>query len=46
MFAESEEKFFAKMSNIQVSFETGPECPAARLILHKAGRDMLAPRLS
>ena len=46
LFAESEEKFFAKVSNIQVSFETGPECPAARLILHKAGRDTLAPRLS
>jgi len=46
LFAESEEKFFAKVSNIQVSFETGPDCPAARLILHKAGRDTLAPRLS
>jgi CubicO group peptidase (beta-lactamase class C family) len=46
LFAESEENFFAKASNIQVSFETGPECPTARLILHRAGRDMPAPRLS
>ena len=46
LFAESEEKFFAKVSDIQVRFETSPEGPAARLILHRAGRDTLAPRLS
>ena len=46
LFAESEKKFFAKVSNSQVSFETGPEGPATSLILHKAGRDIPAPRLS
>jgi len=30
----------------QITFETGPEGRATSLILHKAGRDMTAPRLS
>jgi serine-type D-Ala-D-Ala carboxypeptidase/endopeptidase len=46
LFAESEKKFFAKVSNNQVSFETGPEGRARSLILHRAGRDIPAPRLS
>jgi CubicO group peptidase (beta-lactamase class C family) len=46
VFAESEKKFFAKVSDNQITFETGPEGQATSLILHKGGRDMPAPRLS
>jgi len=46
VFAESEEKFFAKVSDNQITFETGPEGRATSLILHRAGRDMPAARLS
>jgi len=46
LFAESEKTFFAKVSNSQITFENGPEGRATSLILHKAGRDMPAPRLS
>ena len=46
LFAESEKTFFAKVSNNQITFETGPEDRAMSLILHRAGRDMPAPRLS
>jgi CubicO group peptidase (beta-lactamase class C family) len=46
VFAESEKKFFAKVSDNQITFETGPEGQATSLILHKAGRDMPASRLS
>ena len=45
LFAEGEKKFFAKVSNNQISFETGPEGRATSLILHRAGRDMAAARL-
>ncbi len=46
LFAESEKTFFAKVSNNQITFETGPEDRAMSLILHRAGRDMPAARLS
>jgi CubicO group peptidase (beta-lactamase class C family) len=46
VFAESEKKFFAKLSDNQITFETDPEGRATSLILHKAGRDMPAARLS
>jgi hypothetical protein len=46
LFAESEKKFFARVSDQQISFETGPGGRAAGLILHRAGRDIPAPRLS
>jgi CubicO group peptidase (beta-lactamase class C family) len=47
LFAESEKTFFAKVSNHQITFETGPEGRATGLILHRAGREpMRAPRLS
>jgi len=46
VFAESEKKFFAKVSDNQITFETGPEGRATGLILHRAGRDMPAARLS
>jgi len=45
VFAETEKKFFARVSDQQITFETGPEGRARGLILHKAGRDMPAPRL-
>jgi hypothetical protein len=45
LFAESENTFFAKVSNNQITFETGPDGRATSLILHKAGRDTPAARL-
>jgi CubicO group peptidase (beta-lactamase class C family) len=38
VFAESEKKFFAKVSDKQITFETDPDGRATRLILHQAGR--------
>jgi CubicO group peptidase (beta-lactamase class C family) len=46
VFAKSEKRFFAKVSDNQITFETGPEGMATSLVLHKGGRDMPAPRLS
>ena len=46
VFAEDEKNFFARVADNQITFETGPEGRATSLILHKAGRDMPAPRLS
>ena len=46
VFAESEKRFFAKVSDNQITFETGPDGRATRLILHRAGRDMPAARIS
>jgi CubicO group peptidase (beta-lactamase class C family) len=45
LFAEGEKKFFASGADHQFTFETGPEGRARSLILHRAGRDMPAPRL-
>ena len=45
VFAESEKKFCARVSDNQITFETGREGRATSLILHKAGRDMPAARL-
>ena len=46
LFAEGEKNFFARVADHQFTFEAGPEGRATNLILHRAGRDMLAPRLS
>jgi D-alanyl-D-alanine-carboxypeptidase/D-alanyl-D-alanine-endopeptidase len=46
LFAEGEKNFFAKVSDQQITFETGPEGRATSLILRRAGRDMPAARLS
>jgi CubicO group peptidase (beta-lactamase class C family) len=46
VFAEGEKNFFARVADNQITFETGPGGTATSLILHKAGRDMTAPRLS
>jgi len=45
LFAEGEKTFFAKVADNQVTFDTGPDGHATSLILHRAGRDMLGPRL-
>jgi D-alanyl-D-alanine-carboxypeptidase/D-alanyl-D-alanine-endopeptidase len=46
LFAEGEKDFFARVADNQITFETGPEGRATSLILHRAGRDMPAARLS
>ncbi len=46
VFAEGEKNFFARVSDSQIAFETGPEGRATSLIMHRAGRDMPAARLS
>jgi CubicO group peptidase (beta-lactamase class C family) len=46
LFAEGERNFFVRVSDSQITFETGPEGRATSLILRKAGCDMPAPRLS
>jgi D-alanyl-D-alanine-carboxypeptidase/D-alanyl-D-alanine-endopeptidase len=47
VFAESEKKFFARVTDKQITFETGPEGRATSLILHGADRpDMPGARLS
>jgi CubicO group peptidase (beta-lactamase class C family) len=46
LFAEAEKNFFARVADNQFTFETGPEGRATSLIVHKAGRDMRAARLS
>jgi hypothetical protein len=46
LFAEAEKNFFARVSDHQIAFETGPDGGATKLILRRAGRDMpAAPRL-
>jgi len=47
LFAESEKKFFARVSDHQITFETGSDDRATDLVLHRGGREpVLAPRLS
>jgi D-alanyl-D-alanine-carboxypeptidase/D-alanyl-D-alanine-endopeptidase len=46
LFAEGEKNFFARVTDKQIAFETGPEGRATSLILQQAGRDpMPAARL-
>jgi CubicO group peptidase (beta-lactamase class C family) len=45
VFAESQTRFFAKVSDNQITFETGPDGRATSLILHKGRRDMPSARL-
>jgi serine-type D-Ala-D-Ala carboxypeptidase/endopeptidase len=40
LFAEGENKFFAKVADNQVTFETAPNGRAERLIMRRTGRDM------
>ena len=46
LFAEGEKDFFARVADTQITFETGADGRATRLVLHKGGRDMPAARLS
>jgi len=47
LFAEGEKNFFARVTDKQIAFETGPDGRATGLILHQAGRpDMPGARLS
>ena len=46
LFAEGEKNFFARVADNQITFETGPDGRATSLIVHRAGRDMPAARLS
>jgi CubicO group peptidase (beta-lactamase class C family) len=47
LFAESEKKFFVKVTGSQFTFENGPDGRSTSLIMHRAGREpMPAPRLS
>jgi len=46
VFAEGEKSFFAKVSEQQIVFETGPDGRATSLVLIKAGREMSGARLS
>jgi len=47
LFAEGENNFFAKVSDSQIAFETGPEGRATSLIMNRAGRELMpAARLS
>ena len=47
LFAESEKKFFAKVTDKQIAFDTGPDGRATRLTLYSAGRQpMTAARVS
>jgi len=46
MFAESEKRFFVKVTGSQITFEIGPEGRATSLVMHRAGREPTsAPRL-
>ena len=46
LFAEGEKNFFARVTDKQITFETGPEGRATSLILHQPGRpDMPGARL-
>ena len=46
LFAEGENKFFAKVADQQITFETGLDGRATGIVLHKAGRDTRGVRLS
>jgi hypothetical protein len=46
LFAEGEKTFFARVADHQITFETGPDGRATSLVLHNAGRDRPAARLS
>jgi len=45
VFAEGEKNFFARVSDQQIAFETGPEGRATSFILRRAGHDMPVARL-
>jgi CubicO group peptidase (beta-lactamase class C family) len=46
LFAEAENTFFARVTDQQITFETGPDGRATGIILLKSGREMSGVRLS
>ena len=46
LFAEGENQFFARVTDTQITFETGRDGRATGFILRKSGRDMRGVRLS
>jgi len=42
LFAEAEKKFFARVADNQITFQTGADGRATSLIVHRAGRDLPA----
>ena len=45
LFPESERKFFLKVVDAQVTFDTDPQGKTTKAILHQGGRDRVAKRL-
>jgi serine-type D-Ala-D-Ala carboxypeptidase/endopeptidase len=46
VFAEGDGKFFSKIIDAQITFETAVQGPASALILHQGGRDLRASRIT
>jgi CubicO group peptidase (beta-lactamase class C family) len=46
IFPESETRFFVKGSDAMITFVTGPQGNATRLVLQQGGRDIPAPRIN
>jgi hypothetical protein len=46
VFAKSEQEFFAKVVDAQITFETNAQGEATQLVLHQNGHDITAPRMS
>jgi hypothetical protein len=46
VFAEGEGKFFYKVVDAQITFETGGQGPAIALVLHQGGQNLRAPRVA
>jgi CubicO group peptidase (beta-lactamase class C family) len=46
VFPESETRFFVKGSDAMITFITGPQGSATRLVLQQGGRDIPAPRIN
>ena len=45
VFAESEKKFFLKVVDAQLTFETDAQNKAVAVVLHQNGMDQRAPRI-
>jgi len=45
VFPESDTRFFYRIVDAQLTFESTPDGPAAALVLHQNGRDQRATRI-
>ena len=45
LFAETEERYFIKLVDAQITFEPGADGRAASLVLHQNNQDEIAPRI-